>query len=380
MVPLSGVVLCCEELPDNIEKLEIVEEAFQAATTHTEPNHQISAAAFPVWAFVGSGMEHLLAAKVDELLAIIAQEPSPARRADALRGLVGALAQPQSREQFIKVLGPYSEASLAPLKSGKRNVKGESYLAMRPPNMEAGPQGSRKARACDTRTGVACARGAFVGVGRNKSHHAPAIASALRRQPDDIDPVLQFHSESSAMRTLIFYSGFAFIGFSHFLYRSFLYLKLSVKKKFFISHSLKLFPSNSPDVDHVSSFARSKLSELKESIKGQGSKEQIIHKTINLTDKCILGFILCKMLINPFDPNSHLIYVQRMELDYNKRSAWSFLSRYYHSMLTSLESAKQAADKEEKINIITSIIQQIDSLINEGVKRTSEKTPDYDQI
>ena len=114
--------------PDTSTKSEILSEAFQAAEALSEPNRRVSVASWPVGVLAASDMEEQLAAKVENLLVEISQEPSPVRRGDALSLLLGALRR-APRKHFLKVLGLFADACLSPLRNGKRNKKGESRLA-----------------------------------------------------------------------------------------------------------------------------------------------------------------------------------------------------------------------------------------------------------
>jgi len=110
------------------KKNEILGESFRAALESRAPNRVVSVSAWPLKVLCKSGQNDKLTVEVERLLVIIAGEPSPVRRADALNQVLGAVLS-GPRALFWRVFDQFREACLAPLMSGKRNRKGESRLA-----------------------------------------------------------------------------------------------------------------------------------------------------------------------------------------------------------------------------------------------------------
>ena len=110
----------------HLREERVLEEAFAAALELTEPNRIVTVSAWPLKALVLIGStkagEH-----ARRLLSIIAPEPSPLRRADALRELFGAVVQAD-----VRIAQPVAEAlvnaCLTRLYGDRRNKKGESLL------------------------------------------------------------------------------------------------------------------------------------------------------------------------------------------------------------------------------------------------------------
>src|SRR3954469_1720155 len=85
---LSYVAL---ELSSTKERHSILNEAFSAASKLSEPNRVVTVSAWPLKVLSVHGDSRLLKSETDRLLTLIATEPSPVRRADALRFVVGAV-------------------------------------------------------------------------------------------------------------------------------------------------------------------------------------------------------------------------------------------------------------------------------------------------
>jgi hypothetical protein len=83
--------------------------------------------AWPLKAMVLIGHSDEAAREVARLLNVISEEPSPVRKADALRYLFGAVSEaPPSLAR--SVAETFSDVCLTRLKNGHRNDKGESHL------------------------------------------------------------------------------------------------------------------------------------------------------------------------------------------------------------------------------------------------------------
>src|SRR5258708_37178064 len=112
---------------DVARKNRILKESFQAALETREPNRIVTVSSWPLKVLCNSGQDGKLKAEVNRLLAILAGEPSPVRRADALNMMLGAILR-GPRSLFWHVFEQFQQACLAPLLNGKRNGKGESQL------------------------------------------------------------------------------------------------------------------------------------------------------------------------------------------------------------------------------------------------------------
>jgi hypothetical protein len=82
---------------------------------------------WPLKVLAITGESARLETETERLLAIIATEGSPVRRADALYVLGGAVIGAR-RELATRVIRALASACLQPLQNGKRNRKGESLL------------------------------------------------------------------------------------------------------------------------------------------------------------------------------------------------------------------------------------------------------------
>lgn len=106
----------------------ILDEAFAAATALHEPNRLVTVSAWPLKVLALTGEHSRADIEAKRLTAIIATEPSPVRRADALYVLLGAVIH-ATRVVTLPVLQAFAAACLQPLLNGKRNRKGEYLLA-----------------------------------------------------------------------------------------------------------------------------------------------------------------------------------------------------------------------------------------------------------
>lgn len=112
---------------DQSEKDSALREAFTVALFHEQPNRVVSVSAWPLRALVESGQAEHTDAEVERLLGIIATEPSPVRRADALELMMGAVVA-APRTIFDRVFQAFLSACLSPLSGGRRNRRGQSQL------------------------------------------------------------------------------------------------------------------------------------------------------------------------------------------------------------------------------------------------------------
>ena len=113
--------------PDPRARKSAIDDALAAANDLADANRVVTVSAWPVKALALAGKMSTVASEVGRLLQVISTEPSPVRRADALRFLLGSvsIAPP---DVAGRVAGEFAAACLAPLQSGKRNRKGESNL------------------------------------------------------------------------------------------------------------------------------------------------------------------------------------------------------------------------------------------------------------
>src|SRR5438128_1088958 len=122
---LSYVAL---EISSTKERHSILNEAFSAGNKLSEPNRVVTVSAWPLKVLSVRGDDsRLLKSETERLLTLIATEPSPVRRADALRFVVGAVIRSQ-RELALHVIRRFASSCLQRLQNGKRNRKGEYLL------------------------------------------------------------------------------------------------------------------------------------------------------------------------------------------------------------------------------------------------------------
>jgi|KBSMisStandDraft_5_1062788.scaffolds.fasta_scaffold02861_1 hypothetical protein len=100
-----------------------------AAIATTKPLEALELArqSWPVKALVLAGRMSKVWSEVERLLRLITTEPSPVRRADALRFLLGAVSAAPTPVAG-RVAREFAAACLEPLLNGKRNTRGESNL------------------------------------------------------------------------------------------------------------------------------------------------------------------------------------------------------------------------------------------------------------
>jgi hypothetical protein len=123
----QALSFAAEHGPDPRFQLRAIDEAFAAASELSEPNRVVSVSSWPVKALALTGHLSRVASEVDRLIQLISTEPSPVRRADALRALLEAVSRAPATVA-VRVAQEFSAACLAPLKNGQRNPKGESHL------------------------------------------------------------------------------------------------------------------------------------------------------------------------------------------------------------------------------------------------------------
>jgi hypothetical protein len=97
----------------------VLEEAFASAATLTEPNRIVTVSSWPLKALVQLGED--ASAHVERLLAIIATEPSPVRRGDALLHVFRAAPTMRVAETLVATC-------LERLEGDRRNRRGETML------------------------------------------------------------------------------------------------------------------------------------------------------------------------------------------------------------------------------------------------------------
>jgi hypothetical protein len=105
-------------------------ESFETALQLHDPYRTVAVSAWPLKVLCQFGDHERLRIEVERLLSIIAREPSPVIRADAINMMLGAVVM-GPKCQFWQVYDAFRQAAFTRLKNGKRNVKGESLLANR---------------------------------------------------------------------------------------------------------------------------------------------------------------------------------------------------------------------------------------------------------
>lgn len=109
-------------------KNRLLEESFQAALLTEQPNRIVSVSAWPLKVLCMSEQNASLNKEVERLLSIIAREPSPVKRSDALNVMLGAVIS-SPRSTFWRVFERFRVSCKDRLLNGKRNAKGQSRLA-----------------------------------------------------------------------------------------------------------------------------------------------------------------------------------------------------------------------------------------------------------
>ena len=113
--------------PDERARKRAIDEALSVANELREPNRVVTVSSWPVKALALAGQMSSVSSEVERLLRLISTEPSPVRRADALRFLLGAVSIAPGAVAG-RVAREFATACLDPLLNGKRNAKGESNL------------------------------------------------------------------------------------------------------------------------------------------------------------------------------------------------------------------------------------------------------------
>lgn len=112
------------------DRQQVLIDAFLSANLLDEPNRLVTVSSWPIKALAFCGDHIWMASETDRLLAIIVQEPSPVRRADALRHLLGATlpSLPSQHAVVHRVAIKFGNACREPLNTGRRNKKGDYLL------------------------------------------------------------------------------------------------------------------------------------------------------------------------------------------------------------------------------------------------------------
>lgn len=113
--------------PDRKHQLALTEKAFKAGTECAEANRVGTVSSWPVKALYELGFRDEGDKAASRILEIILSVPSPVRRADALNYLLGAVIK-SPKSIFWMVYDALFTACTTPLKSGKKNSKGQSLL------------------------------------------------------------------------------------------------------------------------------------------------------------------------------------------------------------------------------------------------------------
>jgi len=115
--------------PDRRSQQRAIDEAFAGANELREANRVVTVSSWPIKALALTGRLSGISSEVERLLQLISTEPSPVRRADALRWLLGAASRAPTAVA-LRVAREFTAACLTPLENGKRNRRGESYLEL----------------------------------------------------------------------------------------------------------------------------------------------------------------------------------------------------------------------------------------------------------
>jgi len=119
---------CAQHTEDARARDVLVRAAFDSASLLGEPNRIVNVSCWPLSVLCNFGLWREVAGHARRLSAIISTEPSPVRRANALEHLCMTL-RTAPRDISMPVFAQFAEACLCRLSSGKRNRRGESYLA-----------------------------------------------------------------------------------------------------------------------------------------------------------------------------------------------------------------------------------------------------------
>ena len=112
---------------DRRSQQRAIDDAFAAANELDQANRVVTVSSWPVKALALAGKMSSVSSEVARLLQVVSTESSPVRRADALRYLLGAVSLAPAAVAG-RVAREFAGACLAPLRSGKRNSRGESNL------------------------------------------------------------------------------------------------------------------------------------------------------------------------------------------------------------------------------------------------------------
>jgi hypothetical protein len=114
-------------IPDKKLQRSVLEHALASGNKCSDPNRIVTVSAWPIKELYSLGFENEGEQGVERVLWLISAEPSPVRRADALHIVLKAILI-SPRPTFWRVYDPFFTACTTPLKSGKKNSKGESLL------------------------------------------------------------------------------------------------------------------------------------------------------------------------------------------------------------------------------------------------------------
>ena len=123
----QALSIAAAQVRDARSRKSAIDDAFSAANELTEPNRLVTVSSWPVKALVLAGHVSSVSSHIERLLRVISAEPSPVRRSDALRYLLGSVSSGPT-QVVRRVAREFAAACLAPLENGKRNRKGESNL------------------------------------------------------------------------------------------------------------------------------------------------------------------------------------------------------------------------------------------------------------
>lgn len=125
----QALAIAAVHVRDERSRKSAIDDSVSAASELTEPNRIVTVASWPVKALVLAGDVSSVSLQIDRLLQVISREPSPVRRSDALRYLLGSvsIAPPHVARRVVR---EFVAACLTPLQNGGRNRKGESNLEM----------------------------------------------------------------------------------------------------------------------------------------------------------------------------------------------------------------------------------------------------------
>ena len=123
----QALSIAAVHVPNRRARKVAIDDAFSAANELDEPNRVVTVSSWPVKALAMAGEMASVSSEVARLLQVVSTESSPVRRADALRYLLGSVSSAPTGVAS-RVAREFAAACLVPLRSGKRNSKGESNL------------------------------------------------------------------------------------------------------------------------------------------------------------------------------------------------------------------------------------------------------------